>query len=297
MTPRRRWQQGMNAVAARAVAVLSLAFFLMVFGRESVAEGTPPAPPTEAVQPLGGGTVTAGPPTTGPTVATIETTPTIPSTVEGFLPIDSGPVPTREVDEGAALNIFADPAVAKKLLFGRKVFVYDPKGRPDPMVVPWIRTEIIGTELINQALAYIKQAEASTDLETKRTRYMEAQKELDQVVKADPTSVMGKNAQDLIEKVRKIIPPPEKPGTVTPTPTPRIEFPPWVRANTKGIVIDRSPKQENRVLVGDDMLKVGSTVPKFPGVKIIEINRDSVVYEFESARITVNVEIETTRAE
>ena len=106
------------------------------------------------------------------------------------------------MDETGPINLFPDPVVARKILFGREPFVYNAKARPDPMIVPWIRAEIIGNERYEQARAYIKEADVATDREIKRTRYLQALEELDQVFKSDPTSALGRNAQVLIEKVR-----------------------------------------------------------------------------------------------
>ena len=297
MTSRRGWQMRISPAAVVALAAWAAAVILCSIGTAASAPLPAPLVIPQPIPPITTGPVTEGPPTSAPAVVTIETSPTAPLAIEGgLLPIDTGVTPIHEVDEAVALNIFADPAVAQKLLFGRKPFVYDAKGRPDPMIVPWIRAEIIGTEHLNQALVYVREAEASTDVETKRSKYIQALEELDQVVKADPTAVLGKNAQTQIDKIRvamEKIPPAGV--VVTPTPTKPPELPAWIVANTRGIVFDQSPKQDHRVLVGDDLLRAGGTVPKFPNVKVVEIKREQVVYEFQNTRIPVKVEIELSR--
>jgi hypothetical protein len=298
MMIRRRWRKNLKSATAVAVLVLCAASAFLFLGQKVAAQNTVTTSATEVVPPpVAVGTVTVAPPTTGPVVGVGETSPTVPPAIEGpLLPIETGVAPVREIDEGAALNIFADPAVAQKLLFGGKKFLYDAKGRPDPMVIPWVRTEIVLRERINQAQAYIKKADGAQDVETKRSLYIQALEEFDQVVKADPTSILGKDARVQSEKIRALLDKlPPKGVVLTPTPTKPPELPPWIPANTKAILFDQSPKHDHRVLVGDEVLRVGSAVSKYPEAKIIEISREAVVYEYMKTRFNIKVEIELTR--
>jgi len=232
------------------------------------------------------------PSTTEPEPLVMETSATVESIIGGFLPVESGQAPLREMDETPALNIFADPTIVKRILYGRKPFRYNAKGRPDPMIIPWVRVEVLSTEHIAQARQYLKEAETLTDPEARKKRYMLAIEELDRVIQMNPTSKYGKEARALRNQVRALITKIPPPGaTPTPVKTKPPELPPWVVANTKAIIYDQSPKHNHLVLVGDSVLRLGDTVPKYPGVKLVEINRDSVVYEFKGIRIPVIVEV------
>ena len=200
------------------------------------------------------------------------------------------------MDETAPINLVADPAVAAKLLTSRKPFLYDGKGRPDPMIIPWVRTEIVTNEQIAQARQYVTDAEILTDFEAKKARYLLAIQELDRVIKSDPTSRYGKDAQALKDKIRALIEKiPAAGATPTPATTKPPELPPWVASNTRAIIYDASPKHDSTVLVGDDMLRVGDVVPKYPEVKVLQIDLRSVVYEFKGTMVTVKVEVDVMR--
>jgi len=283
----------------RGVTMVITGFFCLVLAFHLLdslvgAQGTAATSGTEVSLPLPVVVEPVGqPPTTAPAEVVIETIPTSGVIQPGLLPVESEATPRFESEEGPALNIFSDPALAQKILFGRKPFVYNTKNRPDPMIVPWVRAEIIGNERMERAQTYLKEASGVSDRETKRTRYLQALDELDQVLKADPTSALGRNAQTLAEKIRAEmdkLPPPGTPDKPVATKPP--ELPQWVSANTRAIVYDRSPQHNHMVLVGDDMLRINRIVPKFPDVKVVEINRDSVVYEYLKMRFTIKVELE-----
>ncbi|KPL12985.1 hypothetical protein AMJ85_00655 [candidate division BRC1 bacterium SM23_51] len=226
----------------------------------------------------------------------IETTASAEVTGVGFLPVESAPMPLREIDESGPLNIFADPELVKKLLFGRvgrSPFQYDARGQPDPMIIPWVRVEILNTEHIAQAQIYLKEAEQLMEPDAKKKRYAMAIRELDSVTKMDPTGRYGKEAQALQKKIREMmdkIPPPG--ATPTPVVTKPPELPPWVVTNTKAVLYDQSPDHNHMILIGDDLLQLGDVVPKFPSVKIVDVNRDSVIYEFQGTRISVTMQVE-----
>jgi len=297
MKPSRRWPE--FTCSTIVLAVLLCGVFLAVQPQgwvvwaQAPTTGSAPIAIEPATTVPG---VTAPPPVAGPAVAAIETSPTAPaSLVGGFMPIETETT-LREIDESAPINIFSDPAVAAKLLVGRKPFLYDAKGRFDPMVIPWIRQEILNTELISEAQKYMQDADALTDPEAKKARYLLAIQELDRVIKADPTSSYGKRAQVLKDKIRALIEQmPLAGATPTPVVTKRPELPPWVASNTRAILYDASPKHASVVLVGDDMLRVGGTVPKYPEVKIVEITANTVVYDYMGLHHTVKVEVDVSK--
>ncbi|MCX8036523.1 MAG: hypothetical protein N3D11_05610 [Candidatus Sumerlaeia bacterium] len=285
------------ASAGAAFLVLSAAIFIV--GRYGTAAEEPlPEPPTstlvptEPVPPV----IVSEPPSEAPIVAMPETSPTAAAAFEGgIIPIEDMGGPLREMDETAPINIFADPAVVAKLLVPRKVFLYDAKGRRDPMIIDWIRMEIVNSELLAQAQTYIAEATQTTDPEARKARYLLAIQELDRVIKTDPTSHQGKQAQAMKDKVRALIDQTTQATLKAKEVTKPPELPPYVPANTRAIVLDQSPRNNHLVLIGDDLLRVGEVVPKYPEVKIAEINRNTVVYEYKGTRVTVVVEVPTAR--
>ncbi len=289
-----RWT---GAAAALAGLVAFCLAILPMSRRGIAAEEIPPEPPTstlipsEPVPPV----IVNEPPGEAPVVAVTETSPTAAALEGGIIPIEDEGSPSREMDETAPVNIFADPAIVAKLLVPRKVFLYDAKGRRDPMIIDWIRTEIVNSELMAQAQTYIAEATQTTDPEARKARYLLAIQELDRVIKTDPTSHQGKQAQAMKDKVRALIDQTTRAAQKSAEVTKPPELPPFVPANTRAIVLDQSPRHNHLVLVADDLLRVGDVVPKYPEVKVVEINRNTVVYEYKGTRVTVMVEVPTAR--
>ena len=294
MNSRRQRRVHLSSAAVSALAFVGCLFVFEPLGFRLPAQETPPIPLTETVVPPAG-TVTTAPPSTGPVEAVVETSPaTAKTTLEGgLLPIESKAGPKREMDEGDLLNIFADPAVARKLLYGRKAFIYNIRGRRDPMVVPWVRTEIVNKEHLAQAQAFLSDAERQADRETKRNLLLLAVGELDSVIKSDPTDTFGKTAQALKNKARATL---DKiqitSGTPPPEATKAPELPSWVASITKAILYDESPKHDHVVLVGDEVLHVGDVLRRDPKIKVVQIDRSQVFYEYGKARFPVKVQLE-----
>jgi len=290
----RRPRRALSSAATMALAFLACLLVLEPSDFGLTAQEPPPVSLTEtAVPPVG--TVTTAPPSTVTVETTVQTSPvTARTAIEGgFLPIESKAGPKREMDEGDLLNIFADPTIARKLLYGRKPYIYNIKGRRDPMVIPWIRSEIVNKEHLAQAQAFMADAERQTDQDTKRNLLLLAIGELDSVIKTDPTDTFGKSAQALKDKARASLDKIRLTGggpVVVATKAP--ELPNWVANGTKAILYDQSPKQDHVVLVGDEVLHLGDVLRREPKVKVAQIDRNQVVYEYENARFTVKVQVE-----
>jgi len=272
-------------------------------GRPAAAQEAAPAPaPPESVtaMPAAVATTVALPAALPPAPTSVRLTTGAATTAPGpMLPIDAAlTMPPREIDE-EHLSPFNKllPEIITRFLRDRNSFIYDPRGLPDPMIIPWIRAEILNSEHIAQALEYLREAESTVERETKRRLLEQAMQEVEGVVKDDPTSKYGHEAQALKEKIHTMMEGLEATTTVGPVGPPPPRPPEWVVLNTKAVVIDQSSRKAHTALVGDSMLHVGDTVPKYPDVRIVGITRDAVTYEFkydetQNIQFTVNVEVE-----
>ena len=156
--------------------------------------------------------------------------------IEYYPNIDFG----REVDEpDQARWLFEDEVAMQNLLGIKPRFVYNPKNLPDPMVIPWVRQNIIAAELLREARELIRLKEYDRALQiltlivnsyAGTSSYREAREELDKV--------------DIeLDKMRDI-PIREREGQ-------RIVLPPWIYENTKAVIWE---PVNPIVLVGDHML-------------------------------------------
>jgi hypothetical protein len=213
----------------------------------------------------------------------------------GMMPIeaeDGGGMPAREMDETAPINIFPNPEVVKRLLFGRKPFVYDDRGFQDPMIIPWIRDKILVQELIAQAQAYRQEAARLPPSEERMELLRKALNELNRAIQIDPTDKLGKTAEAEKETIRKLM---DATGDGTTfKPTPRKDLPKWIIINTRAVIYDQSGENDHKVLLGDDVLGINGVVPKYPDVKVVEVTRDTIVYEYDGERYPVKVEVPIT---
>jgi hypothetical protein len=210
---------------------------------------------------------------------------------------DGTSVAVREMDEESfPLQIL--PKVMQLLLRkNQKQFEYDAKGEEDPMVIPWVRKEILAAEHLTAAKKLLAEAEVVPEKDLKLKIYLKAIEEFDRVIEMDPSARFGKEAQAFRDKSREAIDRIQQADRVGNTPPPPPKPPEWVVLNTKAIIFDQSPEKKHIALVGDNMLKVNDTVPRYPAVKIVEIQRDVVVYEFQyeanrTLRFPVNVQVE-----
>lgn len=229
--------------------------------------------------------------------ATSPTTPGIETVVGPIMTVDSGPLPQREMDETQEV-LSLMPSVVQSIIFGSRKFEYDAKGRSDPMIVPWVLVEILSTEHIAQAKAYLKEADELTSPGARKKRYMDAIAECDEVLKLNAESKYGKDAAELKGQITALLDQLENPvGPITPRiilPS-KAKFPQWVVINTKAVIYDQTGRGNHVVLVGDSMLSVGDKVPKYEDVRVVEISRNWVKYEYKydpnekPEEVTVNV--------
>ncbi len=182
----------------------------------------------------------------------------------------------REVDEPAQVRwLFENEDDVRELLGLDPRFIYNPKNLPDPMIIPWVRQNVIAQELFNDAMRYIKEG-----------RIMLAQQTLKTIVDSYPASSVFREAQDEYEKIRQLASLQEVQIQQS-RETQRVVLPPWVYENAKGIIWD---PVNPVILIGDYTLTVGDPIPKYPDVTIHEIKQSSVVFKFKDILFDINVE-------
>lgn len=271
MNPRRRRHEDLaRSMTTIGCALLTLAWVAFLSGVETSVWRMPAAEAAEAGAAGDEVVVISEEVSTPSEPVEIFTSATTVSGVDGsgFPLLDEGLASGTAIEGMEPLNIFADPTLAQRILTrrGRPPFQYDAKGRKDPMILPWVLKEKLSTEFIAQARVYIKRAESTTDRKSRNAQYELAIKELDRVLEIDPTGRYAADARTLKQQIQEKLGPDGGPGTVGPE-----VLPPWVVANTKGIEADRSSKQDHVVLIGENRLHVGDTVPEHPDVKVVEI--------------------------
>jgi hypothetical protein len=174
-----------------------------------------------------------------------------------------------------ARNLFDNPEI-RRLLGDNPRFIYNPAGKPDPMLVPWVRDAVIFEELSMIAagmLANNQTAEAKQVyhriIEMKNPRYtVVAQACLAQIMTAEEVATTA--AQNVDQ----------------PVPEAQIQLPEWVNSNTSGVIV--SPGR-NLCLVGDFMLHVGDNLPNYPEVTVAGITSDTVTYSIRNKVFEVHL--------
>lgn len=196
-----------------------------------------------------------------------------------IMTIPSVKQPTRESDEtGQARSIINDPEV-KRLLKHPPDFIYNPAELKDPMIVPWIRNTILVKEFVQNLQKLIRER-----------RFENAKSLINQIRELLPEvtePVVSKDAEIQIALANQEI---MKTGSSTttegpgltgapPIETPVITMPSWIETHVGGVIWQ--PKAEERtVLIGDDILKEGDKIPRYPDAVVQKINDKSVVVSY-----------------
>lgn len=177
-----------------------------------------------------------------------------------------------------ALNMFEIPEI-RKLLGDEPRFVYNPANMPDPMLMPWVRNAAIYSELSKLAEEHLNREEFDQAIELYRKilamnddRYsLEIRSKLSQLASQKSNAVLAELQSQYVE-------------------VQVAELPHWVVDNTTGVIF--TGDESNVCLVGEDFLKVGDTVPAYPDVKVIGIERRKVVYKIRDQDFAVDLKDE-----
>lgn len=153
-------------------------------------------------------------------------------------------------------------------------FIYFPEGA-DPMIIPWVRERIIAQEKFEEATI----ATANKD-------YDKAIAILKEIREKFTNTEEGQKAPAEIDKVMAMKADVGGPGPPPPGPQPTVtELPPWIKTNTSAVLLSAN----STVLVGNDFLREGDAVPRYPGVKVKAITDSEVVYLYQDKEYVVEV--------
>ena len=205
------------------------------------------------------------------------------ATVEEIERYINAPAPARlgrEVDEkDKPVALFGDPDSVRRLLGEEPRYVYIPSGE-DPMIVPWVRDQVMAAELMIEAQQLYKEG-----------KYEEALAKVRVVIEQfSRTDSLGK-AQDLRKAIEsEIVKPAESSGDAPKITAMKRKFPEWIEKNTSGVIYDESDPKLSKVLVGDFVLGMGDSVPSYAGIKVVHIEKSMVTFDFQGDLHQVPVE-------
>ncbi len=179
-------------------------------------------------------------------------------------------------------SLFNTPEDVKRLLSKEPKFIYDPKRLPDPMIIPWVRDQVLANEKLDKA----KQLFTSKD-------YQSVLEICNDIIE-NHTEAVGivNQANILLEKTKKEIND-LKVRNIEVTKKgedqiPKVELPGAIRTGTKGILFSKDGKA--MVLLNNNILKVGEEVPDYKGVFIEEVkNTGEVIYRYKGVLFPVTV--------
>lgn len=195
----------------------------------------------------------------------------------------------READEdlNSPFNVFQSEADIELLLGPQPRYVYFPEG-VDPMILPWVRDQIVVQERTEDARRLFNTARNQNDRNGAQRAadiLAELQDKFPEVAGANPDITRLK--QDIDRYVSQLDP------NAPPPPMPVAEseqLPRWVVSNTRGVMLDRDHPRDSYVLVGDFILQEGDAVDLFPAVTVKEILPQKVVFELNGIEHIVPVQ-------
>lgn len=209
--------------------------------------------------------------------------------LEGLISLPPTAQLMREADEDpeSPRAIFGDEARRRAFLGAAPDFVYIPAG-VDPMIIPWIREQIVVSERVQDAQRIFNTARNARDKDQAR----QAQRILEELREEFPEATDTPDINRLYETVVLFIETDDQPGIqVTGPPRERApELPPWVINNTRGIIYDLEQPDNSLALVGDFIISPGGEVDSFPAVRILEIRPEQVIFEYQETQFVIPVQ-------
>jgi hypothetical protein len=178
----------------------------------------------------------------------------------------------KEMEEPKSpIKLFQSEQDIERLLGTKPRFVYDPKDYPDPMIIPWIRRDVLVREILDVAR---KQAA--------KGNFAAAKELLTRALKDYPDSRHITAVQDEIKKIEEM----ERKGITGVGQQEVVLLPSWVASHTNGILWS---EEKPLVLVGDVLLSEGDEVPRYVGVTVKKINKQEVEFSFKGRTFPVAV--------
>lgn len=196
----------------------------------------------------------------------------------------------KESDEPKQADNLMDNPEVRRLINQTPTFIYNPRDLKDPMIIPWVRNSLLVREYLQILQSNIKNKKVN-----------EARSFIDQISQLLPDitdAELRKNAETQIslakQEIEKITAAPveiPQPGeqVARPVETPVIVMPSWIKSHVGGVMWS-SKSDERIVLIGDDLLKEGQALSKYPDAVVQRINPNSVVISYRgiSEEIQVN---------
>ncbi|HUT24256.1 MAG TPA: hypothetical protein VM492_07950 [Sumerlaeia bacterium] len=209
---------------------------------------------------------------------------------EGTLPAAPGQVAgDREIDEADPKTFLRDNPVFRKIIAEDAEFIYNPRGREDPMTLPWTRDQVKSKELMEiaeYAIASKKWDEARSVF----TQIMELVAALSarNLVTGDLEQARAEAIEGLT-RVSELETEAREAEIAAKAPEDRPpELPNWVRIHTSGVIVDA---KEPYCVVGEFILKINDLVPgQAEDILVKHIERDVVLYEVRGTPFPVRVQ-------
>lgn len=201
-----------------------------------------------------------------PTIGARDTAPSLGSELE-------------ETTSSLAVNLFQDPEI-RKLLGDNPRFVYDPAGKSDPMVVPWVRRAAIIKELMARADKELEAGKADRAvsiykriLDMRDQRFFAAvQLKLSELAKLEQVDAANLVKAQALQSASE-----------------KVDLPVWVHENTVGVLLDKKGGRGALCLVGEYMLHIGEAIPNYPEITVGAIGEKSVTYRYRNHEFNVEL--------
>jgi hypothetical protein len=226
---------------------------------------------------------------TEPTQTPAEPTPTETESISEvqLLTLPKEEIKKESEEPAMPLNLLEDPQV-RKLLKPSPAFVYNPRDLKDPMIVPWVRH----TLLVREFLDTLRKRLNDRRLEEAKSFISQIEELLPDISDIE----LRKKSQEQLENLRgeyqRLLSEPGQTGpkpAQTPIKVPEPILPVWIQENFVGVVWQ--PRAEDRIaLFGNEILKEGEKIPKFPDATVQRINPSSVVISYRG--ITKEIQVE-----
>lgn len=243
-------------------------------------DGAPPTdPPAEAATteaPGGTPPAPAGmtpPPKIEASVEEIQRLIDLPSTAQLGLESDEDPTKpkTMFVDTKSILEVFGE----------KPVFVYFPEG-VDPMIIPWVRQQIIAQELLEKGRVLA----AAGDYQKAMAIYQEI---LDKYA-ATPVAPEARRELDVVRRIVTDRGPEGGTPILANPDQPEVTLPKAVADATTGIIYHSPGGLPSVVVIFDDPIPVGGRIPRYSSITVAEIQLGLVTFEFQGKRFDVQID-------
>ncbi len=195
----------------------------------------------------------------------------LPSTAQLGLESDEDPTKPKTMfaDTKAILDVFGE----------KPVFVYFPEG-VDPMIIPWVRQQIIAQELLEKGRILA----AAGDNQKAMAIFQEI---LDKYA-ATPVAPDARRDLDIVRKRVQSEAETGGPIQVADPTQPEVTLPKAIADSTTGIFY--MGPTGSQVIIFDEIVGVGDRVPRYANVVVKEIQPGLIVYEFQGKKFEVTVD-------